>query len=56
MGHGSLVVGSIILEFLDEFLQLEENYFGFIVKMISKEGNIINDVVDDSFELFSWVN
>ena len=56
MGNGGLVVGRISLEFLPELHPLEEHCFGFIGHMISKEGNELNDVIDNNFEIISWVN
>ena len=49
MRHGGLVVGSIIVEFLPEFHQMEEHCFGFIINIINEESNGLNDVIDDSF-------
>ena len=51
-----MVVSSSILEFLPDFLHMEDHRFGFIGHRISKEGNGLNDVIDDSFELLSGVN
>ena len=56
MSHSSLVVGIIIIEFLYEFLHLEEHRFGFIGHMINYEGNGINDVVGVIFEHFIGFN
>ena len=60
MEHGGLVVGSSNLEFLPEFLpelrQVEEHCFRFMGHRRSEEGNGLNDVVGNSFELLSWVN
>ena len=55
MRHIGLVVGSSILEFLTELLHLEDHCFGFTGHRNSEEGNGLNDVVDNSFELFSMV-
>ena len=55
MRHGGLVVGSSILEFLTELLHLEDHCFGFTGHRNSEEGNGLNDVVDNSFELSSMV-
>ena len=56
MGHGGLVSGSRNLEFLPEFRHMEEYCFGFIGHRSIEEGNGLNDVVGDSFELLSWFN
>ena len=53
MGHVGLVVGSINLERLSEFFQSEDPCFGFIEHRSSEEGNGLNNVIDDSFELLS---
>ena len=56
MVHGGLVVGRINLEFLPELRQMEEHCFRFMGHRRSEEGNGLNDVVGNSFELLSWVN
>ena len=56
MKHVSLVVGNIILEFLPEFLHLEEHCFGFMGHRISEGGNGTYYVVVISFEQLSGLN
>ena len=47
--HGDFVVGSSIFDFLSGFLNLEEQYFVFIVHRSNEVGNGLNDVIDYSF-------
>ena len=56
VGHGILVGGSSNLEFLPDFLHLEEHCFVFIGNSISEKVNGLNDVAGDRFRLFSCVN
>ena len=53
MGHGRFVDGSTNFEFLLEFCQLKEQFFGLIGHKRSEVWNVINDVIDRIFEHLS---
>ena len=56
MGHDRLAVGNSILQFLPEFLWMEEHCLSFIGNRIREEGDGINYALGGNIKLFSWVN
>ena len=53
MDYGGLVFGSINIELITEFCQIEEHCLRLILHRSSEEGSGLNDAVDKSLELIS---